>query len=136
MTHPVRSALLAATLMLSGGCASLEEAPGAEIIGMEISGLLIRNQSYATLSEVILLVVQTGEFIACGQIRMRSHCATTFPLRQYQGNDIEIRWKEGGRKWSTGKFVVEAQDGIDPDRPARVRVTITPAGTAVTELVQ
>ncbi len=103
---------------------------------MEISGLLIRNRSYATLSEVTLQVVQTGEFISCGQIAMRSHCATTFPQRRYQGNDIEIRWREGGREWSTGHFKVESQAGIDPRRPARVRVTITPAGTADTELVQ
>ncbi len=104
--------------------------------GIEIRGLIIQNRSFSTVTEVMLLVTRTREFISCWNIPMHGECATTFPLRQYQGNDIEIQWKQGGEEWSTGEFVVELSDRIDPYRPAMVRVTITAAGLAATELIQ
>jgi len=88
------------------------------------------------VTEVMLLVTKTGEFISCGNIAMHGECSTTFPLRQYQGNRIEIRWKQGGLDWSTGEFVVDYSDGIDAGRPALVNVTITAEGLAPAKLVQ
>ena len=67
---------------------------------------------------------------------MRGQCATTFPLRQYEGNHLEIRWKQGGTEWSTGEFVVETSGDIDPGRPAMVQVEITAEGLPETRLVQ
>ncbi|MFT5138562.1 MAG: hypothetical protein ACI9H8_000091 [Lysobacterales bacterium] len=104
--------------------------------GIEIKGLRIQNESFSLLSEVMLLVTQTGEFISCGNIPMRGQCATTFPLRQYQGNQIEIKWKQGGTEWSTGEFTVEQSDRIDPTKPATVEVIITAQGLAPTRLIQ
>ena len=104
--------------------------------GIEIRGLRIQNQSFSLVTEVMLLVTKTGEFISCGNIPMRGECSTTFPLRQYQGNRIEIKWKQGGSEWSTGEFVVEASDQINRSRPAMVRVIITAQGLAPTRLVQ
>ena len=104
--------------------------------GIEIKGLRIRNESFGLVTEVMLLVIQTGEFISCGNIPMRGQCATTFPLRKYQGNQIEIKWKQGGSEWSTGEFTVEQSDGIDPAKPAVVEVIITAQGLAPTRLVQ
>jgi hypothetical protein len=126
-------------LLLPGllACASV---PGAinetPLPGIEIRGLSIQNRSFSTVTEVMLLVSKTGEFISCGNIPMRGECATVFPLRQYQGNHVEIKWKQGGTEWSTGEFVVELSDRIDPYKPAMVRVTITAEGLAATELVQ
>ncbi len=110
--------------------------PESVSAGIEIRGLRIQNQSFSLVTEVILLVTKTGEFISCGNIPMRGECSTTFPLRQYQGNQIEIKWKQGGSEWSTGKFVVEASDQINLSRPAIVRVIITAQGLAPTQLVQ
>ncbi|NIP16803.1 MAG: hypothetical protein GWM87_00545 [Xanthomonadales bacterium] len=115
-------------------CAVAPSGPEPEPI--EIRGLVMLNRSGATLSEVILLVVQTGEFISCGNISRRGQCSTTFPLRRYQGNDVEIRWSEGGQAWSSGAFRIEGDETLDLSRPAVVRVVITPAGKAVTDLVQ
>ena len=108
----------------------------AQAQGIEIRGLRIMNQSFSMVTEVILLVSETGEFISCGNIPMHGECSSTFPLRQYEGNQIEIRWKQGGSEWSTGEFTVEANDRIDRSRPAMVRVIITSQGLAPTELVQ
>ena len=104
--------------------------------GIDIRGLSIENRSFALVREVSLLVTKTGEFISCGNIPMRGQCSTTFPLRQYQGNHIEIKWKQGGTQWSTGEFVVDPPAHIDLSRPAVVRVIITTEGLAATELVQ
>ena len=103
---------------------------------LDIRGLRIENRSFALVTEVTLLVTKTGEFISCGNIPMRGRCSTTFPLRQYQGNHIEIKWKQGGTQWSTGEFVVDPPAHIDPSRPAVLRVIITTDGLAATELVQ
>jgi hypothetical protein len=107
-----------------------------QVGGIEIRGLRILNRSFGTVTEVQLLVTRTGEFISCGNIAMRGQCSTTFPLRQYQGNQIEIRWKQGSSEWSTGEFVVEANERIDPSRPAIVQVILNSQGLAPTELVQ
>ena len=112
------------------------QASGPAAQGIDISGLRIENRSFSPVTEVTLLVTQTGEFISCGNIPMRGLCSTTFPLRQYQDNHIEIKWKQGGTKWSTGEFVVDPPAHIDPFKPAVVRVIITTEGLAATELVQ
>ena len=123
----------ALVLLLLAACASPQSFDGE---ALEIRGLVIKNQSFSLITEVVLLVVQSREFISCGNIPFRGQCSTTFPLRQYQGNDIEIRWRQDGQEWSTGEFVVEAAENINPAYPALVRVIITPSGNAVTELVQ
>jgi hypothetical protein len=126
----------AGVLALAAACQALPETAATPAERVEIRGLVIQNRSYAALSEVILLVLPTREFISCGNIPIRGQCATTFPLREYQGNEIEIRWREGSREWSTGTFTVERRAGLDYSMPALVRVVITPAGTAATELIQ
>ena len=113
-----------------------DQAPRSETPGIDIRGLRIENRSFSLVTEVMLLVTKTGEFISCGNIPMRGLCSTTFPLRQYQGNHIEIKWKQGGTQWSTGEFVVDPPAHIDPFIPVVVRVIITTEGLAVTELVQ
>ena len=118
-------------------CLTVKPAEIAETIPViEIRGLSIRNQSFSAVTEVILLVIETGEFISCGNIGMRSECATTFPLRQYQGNKIEIKWKQGGSEWSTGEFVIEASSEIAVNKPTIVSVIITAQGLAPTKLIQ
>ena len=104
--------------------------------GIEIRGLRIMNRSFGMVTQVELLVTKTGEFISCGNIPMRGVCSTTFPLRQYEGNQIEIRWKQGASEWSTGEFVVESNQLLDPMRPAQVEVIINAQGLAPTQLVQ
>lgn len=129
------AALLA--LVLAQGCASVPGEPVRDSgESVEIRGLVIQNRAYATLTEVILLVVPTREFVSCGNIPMRGQCSTTFPLREYRGNQIEISWKEGGREWTTGEFRIERQTERDQSRPVLVRVIISPAGKAVTDLVE
>ena len=104
--------------------------------GIEIRGLRIQNQSFRLITQVSLLVTRTGEFIGCGNIPTRGECSTTFPLREYQGNHIEIKWMHGSEEWSSGEFVVDPPDSIDLSRPAIVTVIITAQGLAITELVQ
>jgi hypothetical protein len=123
-------------LSLSGCQAIAEKGPQEDIPTIEIGGLTIQNHSFGMVSEVMLLVIKTDEFISCGNIAFRGVCSTRFPLRQYQGNKIEIKWKQGGSEWSTGEFVVEASDKIDLSRPAYVRVQIISQGLAPTDLIQ
>ena len=135
----IKSACLCLVLLLAVNVACSPLSPGNSAgfdKGIEIRGLRIQNQSFRLITQVSLLVTRTGEFISCGNIPINGECSTTFPLRQYQGNQIEIKWKQGSEEWSSGEFVVDPSDSIDQSRPAMVRVIITTQGLAITELVQ
>jgi hypothetical protein len=136
MKSSAQRALTAGMIALATACQSLPQAAPTDMERTQIRGLVIQNRSYAALSEVMLLVLPTREFVSCGNIPIRGQCATTFPVREYQGNEIEIRWREGGGEWFSDRFRVERRAGLDYSMPVRVRVVVSPAGTAVTELVQ
>ena len=82
------------------------------------------------VSAVRLLVPVTGNFVSCGNISPESRCATTFPETDYTGNPVEITWSQGGQIYSTGQFVIQLPDDLDPERPAVVQIVITGPGSA------
>lgn len=125
------------SVLLINGCASHAEGPAANpAAGLQIRGLIIENQTKMWVSTARLLVPATGGFVSCGTINPQSFCATTFPERSYSGNTVEISWTQGQQMYSSGKFELELPDGIDIDRPARVRVIISAPGSAGAIIVQ
>ncbi len=103
---------------------------------LKIEGLVIQNQTRMWVSAVRLLVQVTGNFVSCGNISPNSSCATTFPETDYTGNPVEITWSQGGQIYSTGQFVIQLPDDLDPDRPAVVQIIIADAGSAGAMIVQ
>jgi len=103
---------------------------------LKIEGLVIQNQTRMWVSVVRLLVQVTGNFVSCGNISPNSSCATTFPETDYTGNPVEITWSQGGQIYSTGQFVIQLPDDLDPDRPAVVQIIIADAGSAGAMIVQ
>jgi hypothetical protein len=103
---------------------------------LKLEGLVFENQTRMWVSAVRLLVPVTGNFVSCGNISPESRCATTFPETDYTGNPIEITWSQGGQIYSTGQFVIQLPDDLDPERPAVVQIVITGPGSAGAIILQ
>ena len=103
---------------------------------LKLEGLVFENQTRMWVSAVRLLVPVTGNFVSCGNISPQSSCATTFPETDYTGNPVELTWSQGGQIHSTGQFVIQLPDDLDPDRPAVVQIVITGPGSAGAMIVQ
>ena len=103
---------------------------------LQIEGLVIENQTQMWVAAARLLVPLTGNFVSCGNISPQSSCATTFPETDYTGNPVEITWSQGGQIYSTGQFVIQLPDDLDPDRPVVVQVIITGTGSAGAMILQ
>ena len=106
-------ALLLVALAATSACS---QSPGvarspAKSPGAAIGGLVIDNRSRDTLVDVRVVVIKTRQYVACGYIPPMGSCSTTFPLRRYQGNDIQVLWKRGGNAEGTRAFVVPLPDG-------------------------
>jgi hypothetical protein len=122
-------------LFLLLACAS-EQEKKPEPTGIEIDGVIIRNELAFPVKEVQLLVPRTGNFVSCGNIMGHSQCSTKFPNRDYYANEVVISWKEHGQPHSTGPFVISMPDGLEMGRPALLEVIIFNAGQAGAKLVQ
>jgi hypothetical protein len=103
---------------------------------VEIEGVEIRNELLSVVTDVQILVPQTGDFVGCGTILPNSSCSTTFPLRNYQGNAVNVSWKEQGRMHTTDDFVIKIPAALDTTKPARILVLIFAIGQAGAKLVQ
>ena len=115
------------------GCASgaVENYPPVQITGM-----VMENQTPMFVSAVRLLVPVTGNFVSCGNISPQSMCSTTFPEATYTGNPVEITWSQGGQIHSTGPFVLQLSSDFDKNKSAVVRVVISSPGSAGATMIQ
>ena len=116
-------------------CAPVQEKM-PEPTGIEIDGVIIRNELAFPVTEVQLLVPRSGNFVGCGNVMARSQCSTKFPSRDYYANEVIISWKEYGQQQSTGPFVIKLPDNVNPDQPATLEVIIFNRGQAGAKLVQ
>jgi hypothetical protein len=127
--------LLCLQLFLLLACTSAREKK-PEPTGIEIDGVIIRNELAYQVTEVQLLVPLTGNFVSCGNITARSQCSTKFPNRDYYANEVIISWKEYGQPQKTGPFVIGIPDHLERGKPALLEVIIFNAGQAGAKLVQ
>ena len=126
---------LICSLLLLMGCSSVVE-QRAQPTGIEIDGVIIRNELAFPVTEVQILIPSSGNFVGCGNIIGRSECSTTFPNRDYYANEVVISWKEYGQPHSTGPFVIQTPENIDISVPVRLEVIIFNRGQAGARLVQ
>jgi hypothetical protein len=102
----------------------------------EIAGIEIRNDLEYPVTEVQVLVPDTGEFVSCGSVFARTSCAAAFPLREYRANALRITWKEHGQLRSVDDFVLQAPAALDAGRPVWVQVVIFAPGQAGARLLR
>lgn len=130
----------AVKVLLVGLCvlifASCAPRPVNKVAGLQISGLVIENQTQTWVTAARLLVPVTGRFVSCGNISPQSRCSTGFPETDYTGNPVQITWSQAGQIHSTGEFILDPPEAIDLGKPAVVRVVITAPGAAGAIIVQ
>jgi hypothetical protein len=138
LIDPVKH-LLGGTLVLclASACAGrAAEAPSDQGEGVKIDSFVIRNELPFTVTDVFIESPETGNFAGCGTILSKTECQNTFPARTYRRNRVVISWKELGEARSTGEFVVEAPDGLQPGQATVLEAIIYSRGQAGARLVQ
>ena len=127
-------------LLITGFCTlcllSCAATPVDSTPPVQISGMVMENQTRMYVSAVRLLVPDTGNFVSCGNIPPGSMCSTTFPEAAYTGNPVEITWSQGGQIHSTGQFKVHLPADLDRNRSAMVHIVISGPGLAGALIVQ
>jgi len=121
--------------VLLSACAPVE-VPLPETNGVQIDGLMIRNQLAYAVTEVQILALSTGNFVSCGNISARTACSTGFPNRYYTQGKLVVSWKERTVPQSTQEFVVEIDETINTGQPAWIEVIIFSPGEAGARFVQ
>lgn len=125
-----------ASLMLMACAAAPHKSIDEPVPGFEIDGIEIRNELTIGVTDVEILVPQTGDFVGCGNIVARTSCSTSFPGRQYQGYKVLVTWKERGIPYSTPEFVLTPPQVLEAGRPIWIEVLIFAPGEAGARLVQ
>jgi hypothetical protein len=123
----------AVCMVFLSACAA---APVERTPAIQISGMVIENQTQMYVTAVRLLVPVTGNFVSCGNIPPGSMCSTTFPEATYTGDPVEVTWSQGGQIHSTGQFEMHLPLDLEGDKPAVVRVVISAPGSAGAIIVQ
>lgn len=136
----IRGALICVYAILLLGllqsCSTAEPKPvQPESSGINIEGIIIRNQLAYPVTDVMVEVPATGDFAGCGNIFQRTACSTSFPAADYRRNAIVIRWKEHGEPQSTDEFIVTVPDGIVPGTNAWLEVIVFAKGQAGARLI-
>lgn len=112
-------------------CGGVQKKPTeADIPAIEVTGLVIRNELAFPVTQVLIEAPASGNFAGCGNILPRSECSTSFESVDYRRGTLVISWQEYGTPRSTGEFVIELPETLNPDRPAWLEVVIFSMGQA------
>lgn len=125
---------LSSSLVL--GCSATGAVPPEpEPSGINVEGIIIRNQLPYVVTDVMVEVPASGAFAGCGNIVQRTACSTSFPAADYRSNAIVIRWKERGVPQATDEFIVTVPDGMAPGTSAWLEVIVYAKGQAGARLI-
>jgi hypothetical protein len=122
--------------MLFAGCATKTAKNDQDDFTMlQIAGVEIHNGLAYAIQDVIIKVPASGDFVSCGAVLPESSCATSFPLRDYRGNKVQVIWKEHGQEFSTAEFRLTPPASSKPGQEAYIRVEVFAEGQAGAKLV-
>jgi hypothetical protein len=125
---------LCASLLVACALPAPENAK-PEPAGIEIDGIVIRNELAFPVTDVMIEVPATGAFAGCGNILPRSACSTKFEAVIYSANPMRVRWKEYGKPHQTDDFVLQPQQPGSAG-PFQVEVRIYAMGQAGAVLIE
>jgi hypothetical protein len=126
----------ACSLALATACTSgpaLKVQPNGPLL--QIAGIEIYNGLSYTVQDVVILVPVSGDYVSCGQILPDSSCSTSFPVRDYRENAVQVSWKEQGEPHSMAPFKLEAPTTASEGQQAYIRVEVFAAGQAGAKLI-
>lgn len=127
---------MACVMLLVCACSPVKvENPKSDDSGIDIDGIIIRNELLYPVTDVMVEVPATGGFAGCGNILGRSQCSTSFPSADYRQNAIVVSWKEYGEPHRTGEFVVQIPSAMPPGSVAWLEVIVFASGQAGAKLV-
>jgi len=102
---------------------------------VEIGGVRIANQMRQGVTDAQILVLQSGNFVSCGNIFPGTTCSTSFPDRVYEGGPLRITWKERGLAKATPDFALKTAGFVGLGKSLWIEVVIFAPGQAGAKLV-
>jgi len=126
--------LLAALLFAACATKTAKNDPDDFTI-LQIAGVEIYNGLSYSIQDVTIKIPDSGDFVSCGEVLPASSCATSFPLREYMGNKVQVSWKENGQEFSTAEFRLTPPATAIAGQEAYIRVEVFAAGQAGAKLV-
>ena len=110
------------TTVCLGACVStVISVPGPKPF---VGGVVFENRTPDALEDVRLRVVAASGFVACSYIIANTDCVTTFPLQQYQANQLTVSWSRAGRSEDSGAFVIPLPKPLPRNRPLTAVIRI------------
>lgn len=130
-----RVALIAGWLMLTA-CAT-QGTRQERIAGpaLQIAGVEIYNGLPYSVHDVSILATSSGDFVSCGQILPDTSCSTTFPVRDYREDPVQVSWTEQGEPHSTKPFKLSPPANAKAGQEAYIRVEVFASGQAGAKLL-
>ena len=113
------------------GCSVL-----SQIKPIEISGLVIQNNTSAPIYNVQLWVEKTGTVVHSSSILAGNQLSTEFPLRRYQGNSVNISWEQEGKFSLANNIIAQIPDNLDANKPSQFIVIINSRTSVSMRLMQ
>ncbi|HET6564393.1 MAG TPA: hypothetical protein VFG52_03175 [Xanthomonadales bacterium] len=102
---------------------------------LQIAGVEIYNGLAYSIQDVSILVPESGDYVSCGQILPDSSCSTTFEVRDYRENPVQVLWTEHGEPQSTKPFTIKAPEDALAGQDAYIRVEVFGPGQAGAKLL-
>ena len=130
--HEIISVVVVLTGLLFNGCGGLP----VRTAPIEITGLVIYNNTSDPLYDIKLKVEKTGTVVTCNLIPSGRNFSTEFPLKRYQGNSVNVSWQQNGINRSTGDIYADVPDDLSPNVPVAVAVIIQQNGDVIVRLTK
>lgn len=102
---------------------------------LQIAGVEIYNGLTYSIHDVSILVPSSGDYVSCGQVLPDSSCSTTFQVRDYRENPVQVQWTEHGEPQSTKPFTIKAPENALAGQDAYIRVEVFAPGQAGAKLL-
>ena len=122
---------LCLTSILVSGCA-LHNAISTPVV----EGFIFHNQTRGTINNVHVKVPDTGEIAFCSHIPPGGICASTIRARRYQGNSVNVDWKQGGKDLTVRKLALGRLDKKFQGESVRVLMTFGIGGSISVRLIR
>ena len=103
-----------------GSCASTQQQADT----LKIAGLEFRISGDLELTNVELTVANNAGFISCGQVLPGSSCSTTFPIREYSGQELTIEWRYRDQLYIREGVVLDLDESDDNNQPVNILVLL------------
>ncbi len=80
---------------------------------LNVSGLAFYNNSSDVVTNVTVTAIKTGKMVTCNLIDVKNHCGTGFPVAQYRGGLLRVKWQSRNGNKYEHEIIIELPKPIE-----------------------